>query len=138
MSIGSMDSDTKTTILIVDNDVDLTKAIAVRLGHEGYHCVTAGTGAQGLAAFTGGGIDLVITDLNMPDGDGVALAEALRQLSPVPLIVMTGFKDEFKRRLRSVENVTVIRKPFETGGLVELVDSTLKTDSDVLDRRRPV
>lgn len=124
-----MQSETAKTILIVDNDPDLTQALAVRLGNEGYRCVTAGTGAQGLAEFHRGGIDLVITDLNMPGGDGVSLSESVRRVSSVPLIVITGFKDEFKRRLRSVDNVTVLRKPFEAGGLIGLVDATLSLDS---------
>jgi DNA-binding response OmpR family regulator len=131
-----MQPETGKTILIVDDDPDLAHALALRLGHQGYRCVTAGTGAQGLAEFNRGRIDLVITDLNMPSGDGVALSESVRRQSSVPLIVITGFKDEFKRRLRSVDNVTVLRKPFEAGDLVELVDATLTFDSDDSNRRR--
>jgi len=119
------------TILIVDDDSSLTQALSVRLGHEGYRCVTAGNAAEGVAEFDRGGIDLVITDLNMPGGDGVDLLESMRKVGTVPLIVITGFKDDFKRRLRSVENVIVLRKPFEPGELVGVVGATLERDRDV-------
>lgn len=123
-----MPREQKKTILVVDNDPDLSRALTLRLGSEGYTCVTASTGGQALARFEGGDIDLVISDLNMPGGDGIALAQSLRRVSPVPLIFITGFRDEFKRRLRSVENVTVLRKPFDAAELIDLVEITLASE----------
>lgn len=113
------------TILILDDDIQMTKALSVRLGALGFRCVTACTGSQGVAIFGKGGIDLVISDLNMPSGDGVAFAQAIRRTSDVPIIFVTGFRDEFKRRLRDVPNVTTLRKPFDAQHLVELVACTL-------------
>lgn len=120
-----MTSDSSPTILIVDNDEGVVCAIASRLKSLGYACVTAETGAQGISAFRSRKIDLVITDLNMPVGDGISLAKSLRNVSDVPIIFVTGFRDEYKPELLSIRNVSVLRKPFDTSVLIDLVEVEL-------------
>jgi len=119
----------KRTILVIDNDADLTLALTKRLGSLGYRCIAAASGAQGLAEFNGGGVDLIVSDLNMPGGDGVALAETIRRTSSVPIIFVTGFRDDFKRRLRLIENVTTLRKPFKSQDLIDLIKTALGENS---------
>lgn len=115
----------KQTILVIDNDDDLTRALTTRLGALGYCCTTAASGAQGLAEFRGAPFDLVVSDLNMPGGDGVAVAETIRRTSNVPIIFVTGFRDDFKRRLRLIQNVTTLRKPFNSQDLIDLITTAL-------------
>lgn len=115
----------KPTILVIDNDEGLAATIAARLEARGYRTIRAASGAQGVAEFQSGGVDLVITDLNMPAGNGVALAQTLRKSSGVPIIVVTGFHADFSRELRSIENLTVIRKPFTAQQLLEVVEADL-------------
>ena len=91
----------------------------------GYRCDTAGTGAQGIAAFRDQDINLVITDLNMPAGDGITLTRTLRETSDVPIIIVTGFHDEFRRDLRSLPNITLLRKPFDSNQLIDLIEADL-------------
>jgi DNA-binding response OmpR family regulator len=67
----------------------------------------------------------VITDLNRPGGDGVELATTIRRTSPVPIIVVTGYKNEFARRLRNVPDVVLLHKPFEAAELLNLADAQL-------------
>lgn len=118
----------KRTILVIDNDEDLTGALTKRLGSLGFHCISAASGAQGLAEFRGAPVDLVISDLNMPGGDGVVLAESIRRTSNVPIIFVTGFRDDYKRRLRHIQNVTTLRKPFDTQDLIDLITAALRDD----------
>jgi len=117
--------DSTATILIIDNDDGLVTAISARLEHLGYHCVKASSGAQGVAAFQEQRIDLVITDLNMPAGNGITLTKTLRRTSSVPIIIATGFHEEFGRELRSVKNVTIVEKPFSADQLIDLVEADL-------------
>lgn len=117
--------DSTPTVLIIDNDEGIVRAIQTRLEFLGYRCATACSGAQGISRYRDGGIDLVITDLNMPAGDGVTVVSTLREIGPVPIIVVTGFRDEFTRRLREFDDVTTVEKPFESSHLVDLVEAEL-------------
>lgn len=118
-------SDPAPTILIIDNDEGVVAAVEARLESLGYRCLTATTGAQGLASFRENDVDLVITDLNMPAGDGIELTQSLRAASDVPIIIVTGFHDDYRRELRSIPNVTMLQKPFASSQLVDLVEADL-------------
>ena len=115
----------KSNILIIDNDEGVVRAIATRFNSLGYTCALARTGAQGLAAFGAGPIDLVITDLNMPVLDGVGFIETIRGFSDVPIIVVTGFQKEYHDQVNQLHNVSVLVKPFRTESLVDLVQDQL-------------
>jgi DNA-binding response OmpR family regulator len=125
-----MKPDTTTTILIVDNDPAVLAALKARLGGLGYRCNTASCGAHALAQFEADTPDLVISDLNMPQGDGVALAESIRRVSAVPIILISGFKDEYRKQLRHIHDISFLHKPFETAALVELVEVALASARD--------
>ena len=117
------------TILVVDNDRGVVNALATRLGASGYTCCSAGSGSQALAQFQERPIDLVISDLNMPQGDGVTLAQSIRRMSNVPIILVSGFKADFRRRLRGIADVSFLHKPFESKELLDLVASALRPAS---------
>lgn len=112
-------------ILVIDNDEGLAQAVATRLESQGYVCITANNGEEGLSEYSLGEIDLVITDLNMPSLDGVGLIDRIRSSSAVPIIVMTGFSDQYKQELRKIPNVSVLQKPFETQALLDLTQIEL-------------
>jgi len=120
-----MSRESDATILIVDNDPDLRRVISLRLSRAGYSCVEAGTGAQALSEWRRRSFDVVVSDLNMPSGDGIALADALQRDEAVPIIFITGFREDFKRRLRRVNNVSLLEKPFDPSVLIDLIEATL-------------
>ena len=127
-----MNEKTSPRILVIDNDEGLAQAVATRLESQGYLCITANNGEQGLSEYSLGEIDLVITDLNMPSLDGVGLIDRIRTSSAVPIIVMTGFSDQYKRELRKIPNVSVLQKPFETQALLDLVQVDIAQHTDRL------
>ena len=120
-----MDDKPAPVLLLVDNDEDYLTAIAVRLAACGYECRTAHSGAQGFVTFDAENVDLVITDLNMPGGDGVHLVERIRTQSPVPIIVATGFRDDFGPQLRGIPGISIIAKPFDPDELITVIESLL-------------
>jgi two-component system response regulator GlrR len=67
------------TILIVDDDHDILRLIDMRLQSAGYQTVIAHNGMAALATLTAQRPDLVITDLLMPEIDGIALMEQIHQ-----------------------------------------------------------
>ena len=113
------------SVLIVDEDSELTQILAAYLERAGHECVKVHSGAQALAAWQERSFDLVISDLNMPNGDGIDLAESLRRSEAVPIIFITGFKSDFARRLASAPNITVLEKPFELKMLMNIIDGAL-------------
>ena len=120
-----MNKDASPRILVIDNDEGLAQAVATRLKSQGYRCITARNGEEGLSEFALGQIELVITDLNMPVLNGVELIGRIRSSSPVPIIVITGFFGPYKRELHGFPNVSVLQKPFESQVLLDLVQTEL-------------
>jgi CheY-like chemotaxis protein len=120
-----MHRESEATILVVDNDPDLRRVISLRLTGAGYSCVEAGTGAQALSEWRRRSFDVVVSDLNMPGGDGIALADTLQRDEAVPIIFITGFREDFKRRLRRVDNVSLLEKPFDPSVLIDLIEAAL-------------
>ncbi len=110
-------------LLIIDNDDTLVTVLRRRLEPLGFICDTANSGLQGLATFDADRHELVVTDLNMPSGDGVEVARAIRSRSDVPIVVVTGYREAFRTRVRAISGVTVLEKPFDLNDLVDLVDA---------------
>ncbi|MCA9272288.1 MAG: response regulator [Phycisphaerales bacterium] len=111
-------NDFRPKILIVDNDVGLLMAVSTRLESIGCRCFKAQSGAQAMAELRRETFDLLVTDLNMPLGDGLAISTAFRRVSSAPIVVISGFVDNFLRQLDAIENVTIVEKPFDTHQLV--------------------
>jgi two-component system NtrC family response regulator len=79
------------TVLVVDDDDSLRRVVEYNLAEEGYGVVTASDGAAGLRAFQDGSVDLVLTDVRMPDMDGLELLTRLKTMQPdLPVIVLTA------------------------------------------------
>jgi two-component system response regulator AtoC len=79
------------TVLLVEDEPTLRRAVAMRLGREGWIVVEASTGQEGLEALETAGIDLVLLDQGLPDGDGADLVSRIRDISPdTVVIVLTG------------------------------------------------
>jgi two-component system NtrC family response regulator len=79
-------------ILLADDDVSLRRVIEFNLQEEGYEVDAVGTGALAIGALRERDYDLVITDLKMPDADGLAVLDAARRLAAAaPVILITAF-----------------------------------------------
>jgi DNA-binding response OmpR family regulator len=113
-------------ILVVDNDEAVTRALSLRLNNDGYICHAAQTGMQAVSLFDRYPIDAIVTDLNMPCGSGTDLIKTIRRTSDVPIIVVTGFSNELGKDVKGL-NVTVLRKPFETRAVIDLIELGIAT-----------
>jgi len=82
-------SDTTTTILLVDDDVDFITQVQVQLEAAGYTVITAGSLADAEAIIAGTRPDLAILDLMMEHSDaGFVLAHKIKQLEPPPPVIL--------------------------------------------------
>jgi CheY-like chemotaxis protein len=86
----------KQTILIVDDDVHVREMIQVMLGTAGFDVVQAANGDSALSRLGAGGVDLMITDLRLPEMDGGTLISRVRGesgLETLPILVLSGYAD---------------------------------------------
>ncbi|MFH8249518.1 response regulator [Microbacterium sp. B2969] len=77
-------------ILVADDDPQLVRALRITLAAHGYEVVAAPDGAAAIALAAQARPDIVLLDLGMPRLDGVAVIEALRGWTTVPIIVVSG------------------------------------------------
>lgn len=106
-------------VLIIDNDDAVVEALSIRLSNEDFTCYSANSGAQGIALFSDMEFHAVLTDLNMPSGDGVSVIESIRKTSDVPVLVITGFEADYTAQLKEYDNVFIIQKPFDLETLID-------------------
>ncbi len=104
----------KYTILVVDDEELIRELVFTILSNLGYSCITATNGIDALDKMKGKKIDVVITDIKMPEMDGIILTrEISRQYPGLPVMVMTGFDDEYSAGTAiSVGAREFIKKPF--------------------------
>lgn len=117
-------------ILIVDDDQEIVEAISTRLSAEGFECVGANSGDDGFSLFQADRIDLVITDVIMPMSDGFSMVEWIRQVSDVPVIVITGYDRCREAFLSDFPEIKCISKPYESAQVVGLVRAELAAHRD--------
>jgi two-component system OmpR family response regulator len=84
-------------ILIVDDDADLRRMVAEYLTEYDLRVTGAANGSAMRAAIAQEVVDLILLDLKLPSEDGMTLARELRQTSNVPIIILTGRKDDVDR-----------------------------------------
>ncbi len=78
------------TVLVVDDDPHLLKALRITLAGHGYRVTVAADGGSALAAAARDAPDLVVLDLGLPDMDGAAVLRDLRRWSTVPVLVLSA------------------------------------------------
>jgi DNA-binding NarL/FixJ family response regulator len=117
-------------LLVVDDEPNLLRAVAVTLRAEGYEVVTARSGAEALVRVAESVPDLVVSDIRMPGVDGYQLARQLRS-SPrtdlVPIVFLTA-KDETTDRVAGFRSGVdaYLTKPFEPDELVAVISNILR------------
>ena len=81
-------------ILIVEDDALLNKTLAFNLAAEGYTIASALNARTAMAKLTGGEYDLVLMDVNLPDGNGYDLCQLIKPAHPDTLIIFLTANDQ--------------------------------------------
>ncbi len=117
------------TILSVDDSASMRQMVKLTLAGAGYEVIEATDGREALAKAQGGGINMVLTDLNMPNMDGLSLIRELRKLPSyrgVPILFLTTESDDAKKSEAKAAGATAwIVKPFKQEQLLGVVRKVL-------------
>ncbi|MCX6967019.1 MAG: response regulator [Verrucomicrobia bacterium] len=110
------------TILVVDDEPEIVKVIETVLRQNGWNVVTASDGLEGVATFLhhSGEIRAVITDMVMPNLDGIGLIRSIRKLAPdLTILVSSGYSNEQSREaLREMRVDGFLQKPFSARQII--------------------
>ena len=103
----------RPSILLVDDEAAIQRAVGPLLRSRGFDVTIAGTGAAALAAFAERSPSLIVLDLGLPDFDGVEVCRRIRATSPVPIIVLSARGAEADK-VRALDNGAddYVTKPF--------------------------
>jgi len=114
-------------ILVIDDEPDMLKLFNRILTEEGYQVRMANDGVHGVSLITDDKPDLVLLDITMPGMDGIAVLKRIRELSSIPVIMVTG-----KRDIDTIQDTMelgaddYVRKPFRPSELVARIKSKLR------------
>jgi DNA-binding NtrC family response regulator len=117
-------------IMVVDDDAAIRRSLHALLSRAGYQVLQAADGLEAIRLWRNGGADLVITDLHMPNKDGIqTILELLTHTPGTPIIAMSGGGQT--KRLDLLGNVTLlgsiltIEKPFTLTEMMSVVSQAL-------------
>jgi DNA-binding response OmpR family regulator len=114
-------------ILIIEDEPDYLRFYERVLRRLQYEVVTAGRGADGVLIAGSKRFGLVVTDLELPDMDGIAVIRAIRaRPDPPPIIVVSGFDSpEIRRAAADAGASGYLAKPFSVSALTILIKNVL-------------
>lgn len=114
-------------ILVIDDEIQIRRALRTILEPRGYEVTSAETGAEAVAALTQRTPDLIILDLSLPDIDGIELCDQMRTWLAVPILVLSVRSDETDK-IGALETGAddYLTKPFSAGELVARVRALLR------------
>lgn len=119
-------------VLVVDDEVHVRETMRAVLERAGYRVVTAANGEEALVKINpqAPGLKLVVTDIMMPNMDGVALVRVLRKAAPhLKVIAASGLGRNVRREdLQELGVVEVLAKPFEAEELLRVIERNLAVE----------
>jgi two-component system cell cycle response regulator CpdR len=127
----------KGRILVIDDEAEIRRNLSIGLMQEDFAVVACPDGISAIhelrqAKVQGSDFDYLITDIFMPDIDGLKILKVIKSLHPeLPVLVITGFGDEKLKYTALAEyNTAWLDKPFEIGDLVRALESLSPGSTD--------
>lgn len=120
-------------ILVIDDNPEFRDILRAHLEGHGHQVVLAENGDRGLAVLDGGGIDMVLTDILMPQRDGVEVLRSVKKRWPdLPVIAISGGgwigAGELLGMAERLGADQVLQKPVRRDELLSAVDSALQAN----------
>jgi DNA-binding response OmpR family regulator len=114
-------------VLVIEDDADIALGVQTVLGRNGFEVTTAAEGREGLRVFHSKRPDIVVLDVGLPEMDGWTVLERIRELSQVPVLMLTahGQEAEKVRGLRSGAD-DYLTKPFGNAEFIARLQALLR------------
>lgn len=114
-------------ILLIEDEPQIARFIQLELNHEGYEVTVANDGRDGLEVFKAHPFDLVLLDIMLPSLNGIEVLRRIRQLSNVPIIMLTA-RDSVMDKVSGLDNGAddYITKPFAIEELLARLRNLLR------------
>jgi YesN/AraC family two-component response regulator len=117
-------------ILLVEDDPMVIEALSCAIESKGHSCVKASNGLEGMKAFLESSFDLVITDIIMPDQEGIGMMLEMRAHTPdVRIVAISGGgrtgSAEYLTTAQQLGAVAVLKKPIRLAELFSVLDDCL-------------
>lgn len=122
-------NDQPFVVLVVDDEDDLRDILIGELRHHGMLTLGASNGTEAFSVLQKQHVDIVLTDVRMPNGDGIGLFNKIRNFKPsLPVIFMSGYYDNELCKDLDREAYKVIEKPFNLKELIAVLKNSLRND----------
>lgn len=120
----------KRHILLVEDDKYIINFISMSLKKENYGFYIAKTVEEAISLFYANRPDMVILDLGLPDGDGMDVLKAVREISQIPIIVVSARQEE-QQKIEALDMGAddYVTKPFYMGELMARIRVGLRKSS---------
>ena len=108
-----------STVLVIEDEAQIRRLLRASLPPHGYALIEAATGREGLADAGARNPDIILLDLNLPDGDGIEFAKQLREFTSKPIIVLSA-RDEIRDKVAVLDAGAddFVSKPFSMSELL--------------------
>jgi CheY-like chemotaxis protein len=126
--MGNIEGAPMETVLVVDDAEQIRKMVCSMLSFSGYKCVEAADGTEALDIVKDApdSVDLILTDIVMPEMGGPELARQVAMLRPdLPIVFMSGYSDDPVVRTLEHSPALFLPKPFTAAALTEKVRAAL-------------
>lgn len=122
-----------TKILVIDDEPIIRHVLTLHLRSVNYDVVCAECAADGINLFSSGAFNLVITDYNLPDKNGLEVLRAVKSsMRNIPVMVISGFLDaDLISSVIKAGAVKYLKKPFMKTELLGIVANILQAKEDV-------
>ena len=127
------------TVLVVEDEQQMRRFLRASLGSHGFRLVEAGTAREAVALATSHNPELILLDLGLPDGDGIALTRELREWSRTPIVVISARgREADKVEALDAGADDYLTKPFGVSELLARMRVALRHAAQVRGSEAPV
>lgn len=122
-------------ILIVEDDNKIVNFMSMALKAKGYGIITARNGNEGIVTFCTQNPDIILLDLGLPDMDGIQIIKQIREVSEIPIIVVSA-REQDRDKIDALDTGAndYVTKPFSMGELlarIRVMERLIEKDTHV-------